>query len=73
MEFSLWSGRGTFLRKYNLAENTIFYKTGKSTYNEAHQRLAYLKDVIENKGGHRIFYRDGVAMQRESDLQITES
>jgi hypothetical protein len=54
----------------NLAENTTFYKTGKSTYNEAHMRLAYLKDVIENKGGHRIFYRDGVAMQRESDLQI---
>jgi hypothetical protein len=54
----------------NLAENTTFYKTGKSTYNEAHRRLAYLKDVIENKGGHRIFYRNGVAMQRESDLQI---
>jgi hypothetical protein len=54
----------------NLAENTTFYKTGKSTYNEAHQRLAYLKDVIENKGGHRIFYREGVAIQRESDLQI---
>jgi hypothetical protein len=29
-----------------------------------------LKDVIENKGGHRIFYHDGVAIQRESDLQI---
>jgi hypothetical protein len=54
----------------NLAEHTSFYKTGKSTYDEAHQRLAYLKDVIENKGGHRIFYHDGVAIQRESDLQI---
>ena len=53
-----------------LAENTTFYKTGKSTYSEAHQRLSYLKDVIENKGGHRIFYHDGVAIQRESDLQI---
>jgi hypothetical protein len=53
-----------------LAENTTFYKTGKSTYNEAHKRLEYLKDVIENKGGHRIFYHDGVAIQRESDLQI---
>jgi len=54
----------------SLAENTTFYKTGKSTYNETHLRLAYLKDVIENKGGHRIFYHDGVALQRESDLQI---
>lgn len=35
----------------NLAAHTSFYKTGKSTYDEAHQRLAYLKDVIENKGG----------------------
>jgi hypothetical protein len=54
----------------NLAAHTTFYKTGKSTYEEAHQRLAFLKDVIENKGGHRIFYHDGVAVQRESDLQI---
>lgn len=54
----------------NLAEHTSFYKTGKSTYDETHQRLAYLKDVIENKGGHRIFYHQGVAIQRESDLQI---
>jgi hypothetical protein len=53
-----------------LAAHTLFYKTGKSTYDETHKRLAYLKDVIENKGGHRIFYRDGVAVQRESDLQI---
>jgi hypothetical protein len=56
--------------QYALAEKTTFYKTGKSTYEEAHQRLAYLKDVIENKGGHRIFYHKGVAVQRESDLQI---
>lgn len=53
-----------------LAEKTTFYKTGKSTYEEAHQRLAYLKDVIENKGGHRIFYHKSIAVQRESDLQI---
>jgi hypothetical protein len=53
-----------------LAEHTAFYGTGISSYEESHQRLAYLKDVIENKGGHRIFYHDGVAIQRESDLQI---
>jgi hypothetical protein len=56
--------------QWNLAAHTSFYKTGKSTYDESHQRLAYLKDVIENKGGHKIFYHDGVAIQRESDLQI---
>ncbi|WP_311272278.1 MULTISPECIES: hypothetical protein [unclassified Rhizobium] len=47
-----------------------FYKTARNTYEASHERLAYLKDVIENKGGHRIFYHDGVAIQRESDLQI---
>lgn len=54
----------------NLAANTGFYKIAGSTYEEAHGRLAYLKDVIENKGGHRIFYHEGKAIQWESDLQI---
>jgi hypothetical protein len=53
-----------------LAEHTAFYGTGNSSYEESHKRLAYLKDVIENRGGHRIFYHDGQAIQRESDLQI---
>lgn len=53
-----------------LAASTGFYKIAGTTYEEAHQRLAYLKDVIENKGGHRLFYHDGVAIQREQDLQI---
>ena len=53
-----------------LAAETGFYTVAGDTYEEAHQRLAYMKDVIENKGGHRIFYQNGVAIQRESDLQI---
>lgn len=47
-----------------------YYRVGRSTYEESHARLAFLKDVIENKGGHRLFYHDGVALQREKDLQI---
>ncbi len=38
---------------------TDFYGVGITTYEEAHTRLKYLKDVIENKGGHQVFYRDG--------------
>jgi hypothetical protein len=38
-----------------LNQQTPFYKTGRTTYEEAHARLMYLKDVIENKGGHRFF------------------
>jgi len=49
---------------------TPFYRMGASSYDEAHARVGYLKDVIENKGGHRIFYHDGKAIERESDLQI---
>jgi hypothetical protein len=30
----------------------------------------YLKDVIENKDGYRIFYHDGVPIQKEEDVQI---
>jgi hypothetical protein len=37
---------------------------------QAHKRLAYLKDVIENKGGNRLFYNSGKPVQREKDLQI---
>jgi hypothetical protein len=53
-----------------LSENTLFYETSGETYNEAHQRAAFLKDVVENKGGHRLFYVDGEPIQRELDLQI---
>lgn len=53
-----------------LATTTHFYERGQ-TYAEAHQRVAYLKDVIENKGGHRFFYgRDGKPIRREKDLHI---
>lgn len=47
-----------------------FYEVSGSTYEEAHERVAFLKDVIENKGGHRMFYIDGQPLERESDLRI---
>lgn len=53
-----------------LGYETAFYETLGGTYEEAHARLAYLKDVVENKGGHRLFYKDGVPIQREADLQV---
>jgi len=50
-----------FIQKYreligNLAASTRFYSLKGDTYQEAYQRCLFLKDVIENKGGHRIFY-----------------
>lgn len=53
-----------------LAQKTTFYEVEGTTYEEAHARLAYLKDLIENKGAHRLFYVGGKAVQREQDLQI---
>ena len=53
-----------------LLANTQFYRIGRSTYQEAHARLEYLKDVIENKGGHRIFYDGETPIGSEKDLQI---
>ncbi|MEL6064698.1 MULTISPECIES: hypothetical protein [unclassified Methylobacterium] len=53
-----------------LASQSGFYRINGTTYEETHERLAFFKDVIENKGGHRIFWHNGESIQRESDLQI---
>jgi hypothetical protein len=53
-----------------LAALTPFYSTRGGTYEEAHARIEYLKDVIENKGGHRIFYINGRPIEREEDIHI---
>lgn len=47
-----------------------FYKIPYNTYEEAHERVMFLKDVIENKGGHKLFYVNGAPIEREADLQI---
>lgn len=47
-----------------------FYKIPYNTYEEARERLAFFKDVIENKGAHKIFYINGRPITREADLQI---
>lgn len=53
-----------------LARDTEFYQVPSNTYKEALQRLLFLKDVIENKGGHKLFYVGGQPVQRESDIHI---
>jgi len=53
-----------------LALETTFYQVVGSTYDEAHARLAYLKDIVENKGAYRLFYVAGKPIQREQDLHI---
>ena len=53
-----------------LAAKTDFYQDGADSYDAALRRARFLKDAIENKGCHRIFYVNGTPIQRESDLQI---
>lgn len=50
-------------------EGTEFYSLGDS-YNESLRRVQFLKDVIENKDGYRLFYLKGKPVKREEDLQI---
>lgn len=54
-----------------LENATAFYDTLGTTLTETRSRVAYLKDVIENKDGYRLFFdADGKPIRRESDLQI---
>lgn len=59
---------GGFVDRLN--KETDFYSTGAGTYEEARQRVLFLKDVVENKGGHRLFFANRKPVRRESDLQI---
>lgn len=58
----------SFVQDY--LEPTGFYQQPKDTYEEAMKRVLFLKDVIENKGGHRIFYVNDEPIEHEADLQI---
>lgn len=53
-----------------LRKKSKFYDIPGDTYEEAYRRALFLKDVIENKGGHRLFYIGGEPLEREEDLHI---
>jgi len=55
----------------DLANHTGFYAVPGNTYDEAMARALFLKDIIENKDGYRLFYaKGGAPIEREEDLQI---
>jgi hypothetical protein len=47
-----------------------FYRLPHNTHKEAYKRVMFLKNVIENKGGHKVFYVKGKPIEREADLHI---
>lgn len=54
-----------------LKEKTDFYSLpAVSSYKETFKRIEFLKDIIENKDGYRLFYHDNQPIKKESDLQI---
>jgi hypothetical protein len=53
-----------------LEKHSKFYQVEGHTYAEALQRILFLKDVIENKGGHKLFYVNGQPLRRETDAHI---
>lgn len=53
-----------------LKKATEFYKSPITSKEAAMEKALFLKDVIENKGGYRLFYLKGEALEREEDLQI---
>lgn len=48
---------------------TEFYGND-SSYDQSMKRVIYLKHVIEDQGGHRLFYIKGQPVQREVDLHV---
>jgi len=52
-----------------VSDNSCFYKTDTTSYSAALARALYLKAVIENNDGYRIFYRDRVPVASEEVIQ----
>ncbi len=54
-----------------LKSSTDFYKFNpNSSYEEAYQRIIYLKQVIENNDGYKLFYYNGKPINNEKSLQL---
>lgn len=53
-----------------LNQQTAFYSVPENTKDETRQKIEFFKDVIENKGGHRIFYVKGEPVRKETDIHI---
>jgi len=53
-----------------LSKKTKFYENKGDTLSESYKRVMFLKNVIENKDGYRLFYFKGEPIKREADIQI---
>lgn len=53
-----------------LSVRTDFYNVIPDAHNEAKKRVMFLKHVIEDQDGYRLFYSNGKPIKREADLQV---
>ncbi len=53
-----------------LKSQSAFYSTLDTTHDESYKRVIFLKQVIENNDGYRMFYVKGKPVKREADLQL---
>jgi len=53
-----------------LHKNTDFYSEQVSSHEATYNRVIFLKRVIEDMDGYRLFYVDGKPVKREADLQV---
>ncbi|MBI4848021.1 MAG: hypothetical protein HY808_05505 [Nitrospirae bacterium] len=53
-----------------LSQKSAFYSVTGNTAEESLKRIEFLKDVIENKGGYKIFYHKGKPVAKEDDIHI---
>lgn len=53
----------------HLFSNSDFYNIRPNSYSEALKRAHYLKQVIEDNDGYRIFYKDGKPIASEETVQ----
>jgi len=53
----------------HIVEYSDFYKISPNSYQSALQRVQYLRQVIEDNDGYRIFYKDGQPISSEDTIQ----
>lgn len=53
-----------------LYTKTDFYSSSGSSHDEAYKRVMFLKSVIEDMDGYRLFYLNGKPINKENNLQI---
>jgi len=53
-----------------LSQHTRFYDLAGKTAEETAKRIEFFKDIVENKGGWRLFYVKGKPLRKETDVHI---